>query len=342
MDIKIVYWDDTPTDYIDDVSKNDIADLYNDANVYKIIDVTNGKKKTIYLAESNKTRNSLKEGINDELIATSDDSSTKLYLSDERQANHGKDPHYEFSLAQDGYFTYSVRLDDKKCYDVITDWIKKYNLDISKSEITKLMKIYESKKSIKESWDSENKAFFDGIAKKYHFTKDEKNRYKDKTYISAIGVLFDRISNAIKTYGRNSDEEYNTLNDCWEVISSSKQNGWDVDYEEDKWNKIAMMPNFKPIKKSFKESIEKDIESYVFNIVSELCNCEVETLYNDNGDFVIKIGVWNLYGSDKADLISYKLDKSKHLKRMLDNYDCECKLSIYDIDKPSVYTVNSL
>ena len=50
--VKIVYWDDTPTDYLDDVTRNDIVDLENDANVYKIIDVTNGKKKTIYLAES--------------------------------------------------------------------------------------------------------------------------------------------------------------------------------------------------------------------------------------------------------------------------------------------------
>ena len=62
IDVKIVYWDDTPTDYLDDVTRNDIVDLENDANVYKIIDVTNGKKKTIYLAESKKfTRKSLRE-----------------------------------------------------------------------------------------------------------------------------------------------------------------------------------------------------------------------------------------------------------------------------------------
>ena len=62
IDVKIVYWDDTPTDYLDDVTRNDIVDLENDANVYKIIDVTNGKKKTIYLAESKKgKKNSLKE-----------------------------------------------------------------------------------------------------------------------------------------------------------------------------------------------------------------------------------------------------------------------------------------
>ena len=99
----------------------------------------------------------------------------------------------------------------------------------------------ESEKSMKEGKDS---AFYDGIAKEFHFSKDEKNRYKDKTYISAIAVLFDRINNAIKTYGRNSDEEYNALNDCWEVISSAKQNGFNVDYDEDRWNKIAGLPNY--------------------------------------------------------------------------------------------------
>lgn len=102
-------------------------------------------------------------------------------------------------------------------------------------------KFNESKKSVKEGNDS---AFYDGIAKEFHFSKDEKNRYKDKTYISAIAVLFDRINNAIKTYGRNSDEEYNALNDCWEVISSAKQNGFNVDYDEDRWNKIAGLPNY--------------------------------------------------------------------------------------------------
>ena len=99
----------------------------------------------------------------------------------------------------------------------------------------------ESRKSLKESKDSD---FFNGIAKEYHFSKDEKTRYKDKTHISAIGVLFDRINDAIKIYGRNSNEEYNALNDCWSVITSAKQNGWNVDYEEDKWNKIAGLPNY--------------------------------------------------------------------------------------------------
>lgn len=49
IDIKIVYWDDTPSEYWDDVTNNELIDLKNDGNVYKIIDVTNGKKKTIYI-----------------------------------------------------------------------------------------------------------------------------------------------------------------------------------------------------------------------------------------------------------------------------------------------------
>lgn len=62
IDIKIIYWDDEPTEYLDDVTHNDIVDIQNDPNVYKIVDVTNGKKKTIYLAESKKsTRKSIKE-----------------------------------------------------------------------------------------------------------------------------------------------------------------------------------------------------------------------------------------------------------------------------------------
>lgn len=106
-------------------------------------------------------------------------------------------------------------------------------------------KFNESKKSVKKSLkESKDSDFFNGIAKEYHFSKDEKTRYKDKTHISVIGVLFDRINDAIKIYGRNSDEEYNALNDCWSVITSAKQNGWNVDYEEDKWNKIAGLPNY--------------------------------------------------------------------------------------------------
>lgn len=211
-----------------------------------IDDLTKFFDKVISLTESKKSaRKSLKEGINDELIATSSDGETTLYLSDERQANHGKDPHYEFKLGENGYFTRYIRCDDNRCENVVLDWIKEFDLDISKAEISKIIKLHESKKSVKKSLkESKDSAFYDGIAKEFHFSKDEKTRYKDKTYISAIAVLFDRINNAIKTYGRNSDEEYNALNDCWEAISSAKQNGFNVDYDEDRWNKIAGLPNY--------------------------------------------------------------------------------------------------
>ena len=43
------------------------------------------------------------------MVATSSDGETTLYLSDERQANHGKDPHYEFKLGENGYFTRYIR-----------------------------------------------------------------------------------------------------------------------------------------------------------------------------------------------------------------------------------------
>ena len=158
----VVYSDDTPSEYIDDVTHNDILEIIEESpEVYKIFDISGSKKKLVW--------------------------------SDE----------YGFERA------------------------------------------YESKKSARKSMkEGKDSAFYDGIAKEFHFSKDEKNRYKDKTYISAIAVLFDRINNAIKTYGRNSDEEYNALNDCWEVISSAKQNGFNVDYDEDRWNKIAGLPNY--------------------------------------------------------------------------------------------------
>lgn len=102
--------------------------------------------------ESKKSvRKSIKEGINNELIATSSDGETTLYLSDERQANHGKDPHYEFKLGENGYFTRYVRCDDNRCENIVLDWIKEFDLDISKSEISKIIKLHESKKSVKKS-----------------------------------------------------------------------------------------------------------------------------------------------------------------------------------------------
>lgn len=161
IDVKIVYADDTPSEYIDDVTRNDILDIIEESpEVYKIFDVSGSKKKLVWsdeygferAYESKKSvRKSIKEGINDELIATSSDGETTLYLSDERQANHGKDPHYEFKLGENGYFTRYVRCDDNRCENIVLDWIKEFDLDISKSEISKIIKLHESKKSMKKS-----------------------------------------------------------------------------------------------------------------------------------------------------------------------------------------------
>ena len=167
IDVKIVYADDTPSEYIDDVTHNDILDIIEESpEVYKIFDVSGSKKKLVWSDEygferayesKKSSRKSLKEGINDELIATSSDGETALYLSDERQANHGKDPHYEFKLGENGYFTRYIRCDDERCENVVLDWIKEFDLDISKSEISKIIKLHESKKftrkSMKESTD---------------------------------------------------------------------------------------------------------------------------------------------------------------------------------------------
>lgn len=113
--------------------------------------VSNANYSNVDLTEKKSSRKSLKEGINDELIATSSDGETTLYLSDERQANHGKDPHYEFKLGENGYFTRYIRCDDNRCENVVLDWIKEFDLDISKSEISKIIKLHESKKSVRKS-----------------------------------------------------------------------------------------------------------------------------------------------------------------------------------------------
>ena len=45
IDVKIVYADDTPSEYIDDVTHNDILDIIEESlEVYKIFDVIGSKK----------------------------------------------------------------------------------------------------------------------------------------------------------------------------------------------------------------------------------------------------------------------------------------------------------
>lgn len=133
---------------------------------------------------------SLKEGINDELIATSSDGETTLYLSDERQANHGKDPHYEFKLGENGYFTRYVRCDDNRCEKVVLDWIKQFNLDISKSEISRIIKLHESKKSVRKSLKEQFVGKGEGAYKKPRANKNNSGVCKDSNGINHK-VIFD-------------------------------------------------------------------------------------------------------------------------------------------------------
>lgn len=168
------------------------------------------------------------------------DYATVTYMYAIPQGMRPQTPYVEFTVDadNDAFIFGEFFTDGRKGYSTEFDSVEDLEYFISNANYSNV-DLTENK--LKEGKDS---AFYDGIAKEFHFSKDEKNRYKDKTYISAIAVLFDRINNAIKTYGRNSDEEYNALNDCWEVISSAKQNGFNVDYDEDRWNKIAGLPNY--------------------------------------------------------------------------------------------------
>lgn len=99
------------------------------------------------------------EGIDETLIGESKDGQFSLYLSDQRRANHGKDPHYEILLATNGYFTKYVRTDDKKAERVVSDWITLYDIDLKG---VKFSELFESKKSAKKSLkESSNKKVSD-------------------------------------------------------------------------------------------------------------------------------------------------------------------------------------
>lgn len=223
IDIKVIYSDDSPADYIDDVTKNDIQDIIDTTpNVYKIVDVTGSKKKTIWtdeygferayeskkfarksitemfgdeelvgdfvdfliyecgydkktvekyfykkyklndfdtlsikdyvkikneiehelgIEESKKSsRKTLKEGIDDELLGGSSDGYYTLYLSDKRQSDHGKDPHYDIALAIGGYFDRAVRTDDPECEKIVMKWIDLFDIEVDKAFIRKVIK----------------------------------------------------------------------------------------------------------------------------------------------------------------------------------------------------------
>ena len=204
--------------------------IYNDypKSICKYINSENWLDDDYY--ESKKSaRKSLKEGINDELIATSSDGETTLYLSDERQANHGKDPHYEFKLGENGYFTRYVRCDDNRCENIVLDWIKEFDLDISKSEISKIIKLHESKKSAKKSL---KEYLVKGLD--VDFVVDHLLSLEDPNNFDLINEL----SDLWEVYNKSWSKFNKSLSDFWEVMKDIKKlNSFDKTCKEiiDAW-----------------------------------------------------------------------------------------------------------
>ena len=186
--------------------------IYNDypKSICKYINSENWLDDDYY--ESKKSaRKSLKEGINDELIATSSDGETTLYLSDERQANHGKDPHYEFKLGENGYFTRYIRCDDIRCENVVLNWIKEFDLDISKSEISKIIKLHESKKSTRNSL---KEYLVKGLD--VDFVVDHLLSLEDPNNFDLINELDDLW----KVYKKSWNKFNKSLSDFWKVMKN--------------------------------------------------------------------------------------------------------------------------
>ena len=204
--------------------------IYNDypKSICKYINSENWLDDDYY--ESKKSaRKSLKEGINDELIATSSDGETTLYLSDERQANHGKDPHYEFKLGENGYFTRYIRCDDIRCENVVLNWIKEFDLDISKSEISKIIKLHESKKSTRNSL---KEYLVKGLD--VDFVVDHLLSLEDPNNFD----LINKLSDLWEVYNKSWNKFNKSLSDFWKVMKDiEKLDSFDKTCEEiiDAW-----------------------------------------------------------------------------------------------------------
>ena len=204
--------------------------IYNDypKSICKYINSENWLDDDYY--ESKKSaRKSLKEGINDELIATSSDGETTLYLSDERQANHGKDPHYEFKLGENGYFTRYIRCDDIRCENVVLNWIKEFDLDISKSEISKIIKLHESKKSTRNSL---KEYLVKGLD--VDFVVDHLLSLEDPNNFD----LINKLSDLWEVYNKSWNKFNKSLSDFWKVMKNiEKLDSFDKTCEEiiDAW-----------------------------------------------------------------------------------------------------------
>lgn len=238
-----------------DIEK-ECSNIINDCLIF----INTNKKITIF--ESKKSvKRSLKEGFNDELIATSYDGETTLYLSDERQANHGKDPHYEFKLGENGYFTRYIRCDDNRCENVVLDWIKEFDLDISKSEISKIIKLHESKKSARknslkeEAMTTKLFRFVQDLYDLHYITEEQLNKFQTHDFSKKeIKVLehnyeiyktsneFDEINNAIKL-------TVNMINSFTESLKEYLVKGLDVDFVVDHLLSLEDLDNIDLINK---------------------------------------------------------------------------------------------
>ena len=251
-----------------------------------------------YYESKKSARKSLKEGINDELIATSSDGETTLYLSDERQANHGKDPHYEFKLGENGYFTRYIRCDDERCENVVLDWIKEFDLDISKSEISKIIKLHESKKSARKNLKEGISAFNKAIAKKYNETEPNS---AGQYYLDWRFDLQDEKDNIEAIADR-----------CGVTVEFQSNEGYFEVFEESK----------KSTRNSLKEYLVKglDVDFVVDHLLS------LEDL--DNIDLINKLGdLWEVYKKSWSKFNKSLSDFWKVMKNIekLDSFDDTCK-----------------
>lgn len=235
IDIKIVYCDDTPSEYIDDVTMNDIYDILDgSSDICKIVDVSGSKKKVVWTDE------------------------------------------YGFERA------------------------------------------YKSKKFVRKSMkESKDTDFFNAMAKKFNFTKDEIKKYKDKTYISVIGVLFDRI----RSVPTHSDEWYNVMNDCWEGIQTAKENGFNVAYEERTYDKIMMTPNYnreskKSARKSMKEFSNKKVSDFENTNTKFIAIMDIEDFYDEDGNTCV---LWQGKSSDlkKSDFYDFTVLETETYDKIL-------------------------
>lgn len=104
------------------------------------------------------------------------------------------------------------------------------------------------------------------------------------------------------------------------------------------------------LKKSMKEEIDTSVvgtnkdktKKYAHDFLKEWYkNIVVESLMNDDGDYVLKVGFYDdLLKKDPSimDKVSAKLSGNSRFLQMLDD-DTACKLVVYDVNNPRKYEV---